>query len=642
MQLFQNNYHRAYENYALGIAKALDHFEREMLKYNGLDTTTIWMSSFCSEMRNMVKDMKQKISEFDDLLYFPCISFTKNYVDKNKRWIDESKRYISEVEGARRQVQKARTIYEKRCEMKKEWEDLIELKIKEHEEGLITFEVMQEAANKAVNVKYKAEVSLQDYKHDVEYLNNLISEANKRYKPSLDSLQKYEEKRIEFIKTTMQSFLKYYWDWNLVLLEKETKFGDSIKMINSYTDLQIFVDEHRSRTDKDSLLSKMTVHMYEPSKAYFIKQHHKEYSREHSTDASSIDNDEFRDLKIPTREEIESDIRFVSSKIRNMIKLQKELNIEEKADLLNMLHKKEVNFRISEELKTISDVKSYAVLKNLSELVNYMITESINDKHNDFRIINNILSSASMIYCRRMNDGQIKGRKEYLTILIKSHALWTETSRWKTWIYWVIEEKKKENLTKKKKVVIEKYRKIKEENYEEEATSGMFSKFISRITKPIATLELENEQKMEIEAIEEEGLDSKTNLNIIFNIMSSYLRFLSQYGIILESAKKIVLYFWERYELDKDRTHLLLSELESTYTKEGLTEKELMQIELEKVRKLNKEMNNDDKCIILYYTSQFLESDIDLIKILQINKNLLSIMKPVIYRRCLVNSAKQK
>ena len=258
---------------------------------------------------------------------------------RTNKCLDESRRYISEVETARRQVNKTKSTYEKRWDLKKEWEDEIELKIKEHEEGLITFEEMQETANKAVNVKYKAEVSLQDYKHDVEYLNNLISDADRRYKPSLDSLQKYEERKIEFIKTTMQNLLKYYWDWNLVLLEKETKFGDSIKMINSHTDLQIFVDEHRSRADKDTLLSRMSVQIYEPKRTSLGKQRHRDINKENSTDASSMDNEDFIELNIPSREEIDSDIRFVNDKIRNMIKHQKELNLEEKADLLNMLHK---------------------------------------------------------------------------------------------------------------------------------------------------------------------------------------------------------------------------------------------------------------------------------------------------------------
>ena len=35
--IINTNSHRAYENYALGISKALDNFEREMLKYNWLD-----------------------------------------------------------------------------------------------------------------------------------------------------------------------------------------------------------------------------------------------------------------------------------------------------------------------------------------------------------------------------------------------------------------------------------------------------------------------------------------------------------------------------------------------------------------------------------------------------------------------------
>ena len=55
--IINTNFHRAYENYALGISKALDHFEQEMLKYNWW-SSTIWMSSFWSEIRNLVGDMK--------------------------------------------------------------------------------------------------------------------------------------------------------------------------------------------------------------------------------------------------------------------------------------------------------------------------------------------------------------------------------------------------------------------------------------------------------------------------------------------------------------------------------------------------------------------------------------------------------
>jgi len=51
---FSKCFEKAYETYGLTISKGLDVFEREMLKYNTLDTTTICMSSFCSEMKNMI------------------------------------------------------------------------------------------------------------------------------------------------------------------------------------------------------------------------------------------------------------------------------------------------------------------------------------------------------------------------------------------------------------------------------------------------------------------------------------------------------------------------------------------------------------------------------------------------------------
>lgn len=417
-----------------------------------------------------------------------------------------------------------------------------------------------------------------------------------------------------------------------MLLTKEDKFADSVKMINHHTDLQIFVDENRSRLDKDSLLKKATVQLYEPKRR--DNSASEGYS---STDASSVENDELKGLNLPSREELESNIKFVKNKIKDMIKNQHELTMEEKADLLNMLHNKEVNHRVTEELKTITDVKEYHVLRNLSELVNYMITESISDKHNDFKIINNILSSASSIYCRKSPDGTPQVRKTYLTDLIKNHALWTETNRWKTWIYCVIEEKKKESLNKKKKVVVEKFKKLKQESNEEDVNSSFMNKWISRITKPLTAFELDHEQRKEIEAIEEEGLDYKTHLNIIFNVLSSYLRHLSQFGVTLDIAKRIMLYFCERYELDKDRTQLILSELESTYTKEGFSEQEKMKIELRKITELKESLENEDKLVILHHVSNYLSDDSTLTKLLMLNKKCNQLLKSIVYRRCLLN-----
>ena len=258
---------------------------------------------------------------------------------------------------------------------------------------MITIEEVQETANKAVNIKYKAEVSLQEYKQEVEELNNLISESNKRYKPSLDLLQKYEERRIDFVKATMQNFVKYFSDCNMVLLEKEDKYSDSVKMINSNTDLQIFVDEYRSKSDKDSILTKMSVQIYEPKRKPILKAKSREIERQSSADSGFNENDEFEDLDLYSKEEIDAWIITVREKLRDIIKNQRELDMEEKADLLSMLHHRQVTYKITEDLKQISDVKEYYVLKNLGELVNYYLILNWNIQLVIICLYNNVSNS---------------------------------------------------------------------------------------------------------------------------------------------------------------------------------------------------------------------------------------------------------
>lgn len=506
----------------------------------------------------------------------------------------------------------------------------IEIKLKEHEDGIITFEQVQDIANKAINIKFKAEVSLQDYKHEIEHHNNLLSESDTRYKPILSSIQHQEERRINFVKYMMEKLVSHFSECHTLWLTREDKYNDSVKMISHFTDLQIFIDENRSRASEISTFDNLKVQLYE--------QHRPMYGPNGSElQKQNSESEDFVNLNLPSQEEIENSIQYVKTKIRDMIRSQIELTMEDKAELLNMLHNKEVNFRVTEELKTITDVKEYHVLRDLSDLVNYMITESINDKHNDFKIINNILGSSGSIYCRKTPDGQSQIKKTYLMDMIKNHAIWGEINRWKTWIYWVIEEKKKESLNKKKKHIMDKFRKLKAESNEDDVNKSMFGYFLSKVTKPLAAFELDNEQRLEIEAAEQDSNDNRTNLNIIFNVLSSYLHYFSQFGVKLETSKNIMLYFCERYELDKDRTQLLLSELESNYTKEGFTPEEQLRINREKKKKLDESFENNKTVIAIYHVMKYLSDDETLIKILRLSKTTYRLLKPTVYRWSLLN-----
>lgn len=120
---------------------------------------------------------------------------------------------------------------------------------------------------------------------------------------------------------------------------------------------------------------------------------------------------------------------------------------------------------------------------------------------------------------------------------------------------------------------MEKFRKRKAESNEHDNDKTMLGYFVSRITKPLASFELDHEQRLEIERLEGESIDNRTSLNIIFNVLSQYTRYMSQFGVDLDTSKSILIYFCKRYQLDKDRTQLLLSELQASYTKQGMLPK---------------------------------------------------------------------
>ena len=115
---FSKTLHKAYESYALSVSRAVDVFEKEMLKYNTLDTTTICMSSFCSEMRNMIETMRNKCKQYDELLYNPSVMFNKHYVEQNLGCLEDADKFSSQVELSKKNVVKAKRRYFRRCQEK--------------------------------------------------------------------------------------------------------------------------------------------------------------------------------------------------------------------------------------------------------------------------------------------------------------------------------------------------------------------------------------------------------------------------------------------------------------------------------------------------------------------------------------------
>ena len=103
----------------------------------------------------------------------------------------------------------------------------------------------------------------QEYKKEVDTLNGLLGQFADEYKPLLQRLQQSEESRINFFKYNLEKFIKQMHTLGKNIQDKATDMGNSVQMINSETDLKIFIDEHKSNI---LFSSKYEYKPYEQSK----------------------------------------------------------------------------------------------------------------------------------------------------------------------------------------------------------------------------------------------------------------------------------------------------------------------------------------------------------------------------------------
>lgn len=241
----------------------------------------------------------------------------------------------------------------------------------------------------------------------------------------------------------------------------ESKLKDAVHCINSKTDTQIFVDLHRSHS---TMLSPLEVVSYE--------QRRREESDDENPLLASVNKEEYY---------------FAKDKLAGLLKANEPISDEDTGKIRETLHSCEIVAKLSEQFKFITtpkQIKSKEMLDNLSSLIKQMITQSLSDKHNDYKVIHSILTASHNIYTK-----QERLKKLYLTDLIADHPIWQEVSKWKYWMYRVIEDRRKDVLDRKKRAIKLKIKREEEskKKAEEDVTprSGFFGKIMSAVANPL-------------------------------------------------------------------------------------------------------------------------------------------------------------
>ena len=154
------------------------------------------------------------------------------------------------------------------------------------------------------------------------------------------------------------------------------------------------------------------------------------------------------------------------------------------------------------------------------------------------KLIYSVLSvSQNLFSCQEEGE---TGKKTFLSGLVKEHRVWREEAHWKYWIERIISKKSNEAARRAEA---------------EAATPRSGKNLLSFLGKKL--------MRKKSEDVSGGAKDRRTPKSVAFNFLSQFVYYLVNFGLAFETARDLILFFCEKYELEEEKTHLLLSELES-------------------------------------------------------------------------------
>mmetsp|Transcript_18479 Transcript_18479/g.17590 ORF Transcript_18479/g.17590 Transcript_18479/m.17590 type:complete len:128 (+) Transcript_18479:773-1156(+) len=97
-----------------------------------------------------------------------------------------------------------------------------------------------------------------------------LNQFKDEYKPLLQLLQQGEEARINFMKYNLEKIMKHFTGFGKDIFSHCVEMSTSINMINSETDLKIFIDENKTNQE---FLEKVDYQHYEQSNQIREQKH---------------------------------------------------------------------------------------------------------------------------------------------------------------------------------------------------------------------------------------------------------------------------------------------------------------------------------------------------------------------------------
>ncbi|CDW76802.1 tbc domain-containing protein [Stylonychia lemnae] len=593
---FCKSYNKTLQTFSYGLQKCSEQFEKDMLQNKIFDTTSIAITNIKQGIEEISHKVSQKVTIIYNDLIEPLEVYQKNYVQTSTELISQAKTYWHTLEDEKKKLSLIKERYCKLMSDVEQSEIQIEVALLQHEKGVITLEQVQKITNSTLNVKYKAELASQEYKKEVEYVNLQLSKFGVEYKPMLSKLQQGEESRINFLKYSFEKFLKHQSLLGKIVLDKSTEIQSSVQMINSETDLKIFIDENK------------TYQQFESRVDFQVFEHSRDVQQQKAELIDQINQQKQQN----TISQIEKDLKLneleehILLEYLNRIMRGNDLSFDEKSEIISSLH-----------------------------------NPTIRDVDENYKVVWSILHSSQQIFTIKEIDGKER-QKIYLTQYLSDHGIWQEQQVWKQCIHKIINQKFHEAIQSPAAI---NSKQIQQHNQPNTLSSGSLLGQLGKLKGFWGQGKSDDKDQSDKDKSLQKPLRIPKNLaqNIIFNSLSKFLYHFVNFQLSFESSKEVLLAFCNKYELDQNRTHLLLSELESIQKKTRFSINSKDILEISRLKKSHRfEKFGEGIYLILQFVVKYIDNDKELSNVILLNKQCKQKLTTVVFKQALLFSQPER
>ena len=219
--------------------KALEEFNTEIKKNELITTTTENSNEFVHLYSQYLENFKIQLTLFDKEILEHISTFSTELTKKNNGNFDLFEKIIDTVETGKKNLEKAKHNYfESSKDVVEQKEKITRIKKKKVKEEEMNH--LKEVLNK---LQKKSDTERDNYKKELDKMNNMLEENEKKYAKLIETIQQDEEYKLNFFRIHFVKFNEILVDEYKNRKEFSDKLDNSLKKINIKRDIKIYKNQ---------------------------------------------------------------------------------------------------------------------------------------------------------------------------------------------------------------------------------------------------------------------------------------------------------------------------------------------------------------------------------------------------------------